>query len=33
LIRSLEWLTAEKETYEDAIKEANALARWFLCEW
>ncbi|BGP25923.1 hypothetical protein JCM10295v2_004866 [Rhodotorula toruloides] len=30
LIRSLEWLTAEKETYEDAIEEANALARWFL---
>jgi len=31
LIRSLEWLTAEKETYEDAVKEGNALARWFLC--
>lgn len=31
LVRSLEWLTAEKETYEDAVKEANALARWFLC--
>ncbi|GAA5998533.1 Nup84p [Rhodotorula paludigena] len=30
LIRSLEWLKAEKETYEDAVKEANALARWFL---
>ncbi|KPV74234.1 uncharacterized protein RHOBADRAFT_54084 [Rhodotorula graminis WP1] len=30
LIRSLEWLTAEEETYEDAIKEGNALARWFL---
>ncbi|GAA5902150.1 hypothetical protein JCM8208_002489 [Rhodotorula glutinis] len=30
LIRSLEWLTAEKETYEDAVKEGNALARWFL---
>ncbi|GAA5990105.1 hypothetical protein JCM10908_005823 [Rhodotorula pacifica] len=30
LIRSLEWLTAEQETYEDAIQEANALTRWFL---
>ncbi|BGP49686.1 Nucleoporin nup84 [Rhodotorula kratochvilovae] len=30
LIRAIEWLTAEKETYEDAVAEANALARWFL---
>ncbi|BGP56625.1 hypothetical protein JCM8202_000189 [Rhodotorula sphaerocarpa] len=30
LIRSLEWLTAEQETYQDAIQEANALTRWFL---
>ncbi|GAA6057632.1 hypothetical protein JCM3770_005005 [Rhodotorula araucariae] len=30
LIRSLEWLSAERETYEDAVREANALARWFL---
>ncbi|GAA5895279.1 Nup84p [Sporobolomyces salmoneus] len=30
LIRSLEWLTAEKETYIDALSEANALARYFL---
>ncbi|GAA5961845.1 hypothetical protein JCM8115_001441 [Rhodotorula mucilaginosa] len=30
LIRSLEWLTAEHETYADAIQEANALTRWFL---
>ncbi|GAA5834612.1 hypothetical protein JCM3766R1_003616 [Sporobolomyces carnicolor] len=30
LIRSLEWLTAEKETYLDALSEANALARYFL---
>ncbi|GAA5880076.1 hypothetical protein JCM3774_003301 [Rhodotorula dairenensis] len=30
LIRSLEWLTAEQETYGDAIQEANALTRWFL---
>lgn len=30
LIRSLEWLTAEKETYLDALGEANALTRYFL---
>ncbi|GAA5933388.1 uncharacterized protein JCM15063_001302 [Sporobolomyces koalae] len=30
LIRSLEWLTAEKETYIDALSEANALTRYFL---
>ncbi|GAA5960795.1 hypothetical protein JCM3765_000820 [Sporobolomyces pararoseus] len=30
LIRSLEWLTAEKETYLDALSEANALTRYFL---
>jgi nuclear pore complex protein Nup107 len=32
LIRSLEWLTAEKETYLDALSEANALTRYFLGE-
>ncbi|GAA6058971.1 hypothetical protein JCM10212_001681 [Sporobolomyces blumeae] len=30
LIRSLEWLTAEKETYVDALSQANALTRYFL---
>ncbi|GAA5888035.1 hypothetical protein JCM5296_005411 [Sporobolomyces johnsonii] len=30
LIRSLEWLTAEKETYVDALGQANALMRYFL---
>lgn len=31
LIRSLEWLTASEETYPDALVQANALIRFFLC--
>jgi len=32
LIRSIEWLTCDKETYLDALTQANALMRYFLCE-
>lgn len=32
LIRSVEWLTFEQETYGDALRQANALMRYFLCQ-
>ena len=32
LIRSVEWLTFDAETYPDALRQANALMRYFLCE-
>ena len=32
LIRSLEWLTFDKATYREALSQANALARFFLCQ-
>lgn len=31
LIRSLEWLTFDHSTYPDALSQANALTRYFLC--
>ena len=32
LVRSVEWLTFDTETYIDALGQANALMRYFLCE-
>ncbi len=32
LIRSLEWLVFDHSTYPEALDQANALVRYFLCE-
>lgn len=31
LVRSVEWLTFDPETYPDALRQANALMRYFMC--
>ena len=31
LVRSIEWLTFDPETYPDALRQANALMRYFMC--
>jgi nuclear pore complex protein Nup107 len=33
LVRSVEWLTFDPETYPDALRQANALMRYFMCTY
>lgn len=33
LVRSVEWLTFDPETYPDALRQANALMRYFMCKF